>query len=284
MKVVVGTYFNQPYPHHHHNFRQWFLTSMGAGLFVGLFLTIFQPFGSDDWHGPNKPFVLAGFGVVTFLCMLIFGGLPRMFKDWYDEKNWTVGREIFWNLLLILPITLGNLFYGQFFFGWHFDVGMLLSSLAMTASIGVIPATIITLLKHTQLVKKYSTEGLEVLPNSPLASTSALTLVAENEKDTFVLAPHELLYIESADNYSEVVYWRQNKLQKTLLRSSLARITEQIESPLIVRCHRSFIVNLQQVASISGNAQGYKLQLKNTPVAVPVARRYGDLVVHYFKK
>ena len=77
---------------------------------------------------------------------------------------------------------------------------------------------------------------------------------------------------------------QNEKLKKTLLRGSLSRFEEQAHHPDVVRCHRSFVVNLRQVASVSGNAQGYKLQLQNYPSPIPVARRYGDLVAGYFKK
>ena len=94
----------------------------------------------------------------------------------------------------------------------------------------------------------------------------------------------KLLFIESADNYSEVVFLQNGQPKKTLLRGSLSRFEEQAHHPDVVRCHRSFVVNLQRVESISGNAQGYKLQLQNYPSPIPVARRYGDFVAGYFKK
>jgi DNA-binding LytR/AlgR family response regulator len=203
--------------------------------------------------------------------------------------NWTVGREIVWNVLIILFITLGNLFYSQLFFGRLFNVRSILFLLGMTASIGIIPATVITLVNYNRLLRKYATDSLlvknaETSIDTNSVSKGEIKLVAENEKDTIILTVEELLFVESADNYSEVVFWKENKLQKVLLRSSLSRIEEQIYYSFIARCHRSYIINLRQVTDISGNAQGYKLQLHNWETALPVARRYTDFVKEYFRK
>ncbi len=281
-------YFSEPYPHNALSTRHWLLISAGAGAFVGLFLVFFQPFGSDNWEHPRKPFILGGYGAVTFFCMALFSYvLPRLFKTWYSETHWTVGREIIWTLSVIVLITVGNLVYSQWLFGNTFSIKSFTLWLGITASVGIIPTTIITLLNYNRLLRKYTTSSLLVKEekNIPKASESfpEIRLTAENEKETLVLSAEELLFIESADNYSEVVFWKENKVQKVLLRSSLSRLDEQIKHPSIARCHRSYIINLQQVKTISGNAQGYKLQLQNWETALPVARRYTEFVKGYFK-
>jgi LytTr DNA-binding domain len=284
------SYFSQPYPHNHLTTRHWLLTSAGTGLFVSLFLVFFQPFGSSQWHDPRKPLLLGGYGVVTFICVAsISYFIPRWFKNWYIETHWTVGREIVWNILMILLITFGNLLYSQCFLGMIFSLRSMLFWLGITASIGIIPATVITLLNYNRLLRKHSTgsllvKGAEASMKSTTEQQDEIRLIAENGKDTLVLMSQDLLFIESADNYSEVVFWKDNKIQKVLIRSSLSRIEEQINQAFIVRCHRSYIINLRQVTGISGNAQGYKLQFQNWESTLPVARRYTDLVKEYFKK
>lgn len=63
-----------------------------------------------------------------------------------------------------------------------------------------------------------------------------------------------------------------------MLRSSLSRLENQLEGQNIVRCHRSFIVNLDKVEKVTGNAQGYKLHLETPELVVPVARKYSEIV------
>lgn len=281
------TFLTQPYPREQRNPRRWLLTSAGTGIFVALFLLIFQPFGSAQWDDPAKPYILAGYGLVTFSCLVGVGLVfPRIFSSIFDEKSWTVGREIGWTLFVIIFIAFGNILYSQWVMGNGF--GHILLWLGITAAVGIIPATIITLLSYARLLRKYTGNDLEVKTREPDVNSSAalseIIFTAENEKDSLTVGMDDLLFIESADNYSEVVFLQNEKLKKTLLRGSLSRFEEQAHHSDVVRCHRSYVVNLRQVASISGNAQGYKLQLQNYPSPVPVARRYGDLVAAYFKK
>lgn len=281
------SFLAQPFPRSERSSRRWLLTSVGAGLFVALFLLIFQPFGSASWDDPRKPYILAGYGLVTFGCLVLMGSLfPFFFKRFFDEKNWTVGREILWNVIIIVFIAFGNLAYSVWTMGE--DFGNPFIWLGITAAVGVIPASVITLLSYTRLLRKYATTDLHVGKHEPETTASPLpetiTFTAENEKDALTLAVDDLLFIESADNYSEIVFLQNEKTKKTLLRGSLSRFEEQAHHPDIVRCHRSYVVNLGQIESISGNAQGYWLQLKNWASPIPVARRYGDLVAGYFKK
>ncbi|MDZ7899314.1 MAG: LytTR family DNA-binding domain-containing protein [Arcicella sp.] len=110
---------------------------------------------------------------------------------------------------------------------------------------------------------------------------SDLVFTAENEKDTLTLSTQNLLYIESSDNYSTIVFLKDQQIVKELIRSSLTRLEGQIQAKTIVRCHRSFIVNLDKVMKVSGNAQGFKLQLSETDFIVPVARKYSEIVYQF---
>ncbi len=280
-------FLTQPYPRSDTNVRRWLLTAAGAGLFVAFFLIVFQPFGASGYDDPRKPLQLGGFGVVTFVCLGLTGLIiPAAFKSWFAERIWTVGKEILWNIVIIIPIAFGNMLYSHWVFGGGF--GNILPWLGITAAIGIIPSTVITLINYTRLLRKYAANDLWVGHHQPEATPlplpETITFTAENEKDALTLAVDDLLFIESADNYSEIVFLQNEKTKKTLLRGSLSRFEEQAHHPDVVRCHRSYVVNLGQVENISGNAQGYRLQLKNWASPIPVARRYGDFVAGYFKK
>lgn len=278
-------YFSQLYPRPPHSPRHSLLTAGGAAVFVGVFLMIFQPFGSSEWPQPYKYVYLTGYGLVTFVVLLLVSFIgPSIFRNWFAEKNWTVGREILHNLYIILFIALGNLLYTQQITLGHISLLGILAWVGITLAVGILPATIITLINYNRLLRRHVVGDFQIEESSQLPSSTPLTLLAENEKDILTITAGDLLFIESADNYAEVVYYENEKREKRLLRSSLSRIEEQIQEPDIVRCHRSYIVNLRQVERISGNAQGYKLHLRKEDTIIPVARRYGDQITAYFRK
>ena len=250
------------------------------GVFIAVFLIVFQPFGTDNWHASNKTLVLWCFGFITtaagFIVRVV---LPYFFKHIFVEQNWTIGREVVSIFFLLLLITIGNAFLSGITFGIRLQANDFFLMLLYVILLGFFPISIGILINYIYKLKKYSQPV--VVQQNPISAVTALNkikLIAENEKDTLEINSEDLCFIESSDNYSTIHFLKNNTLQKELLRSSLSRLETQIESPKIVRCHRSYIVNMDKVARVSGNAQGYKFHLNPVELTVPVARKYSELV------
>lgn len=290
----------QPYPAADAPMRE-LRKALFIGLFIGLFLLVFQPFGLASWETTHKLLKIIGFGVITFVITAVNSIIwPRLFPRLFIEEKWTVGREILSTLINVLLIALANRIYIQWLLGSNFDqvmgwVGMLIA----TFLIGLFPVTGLVLLNYIRQLKKYSESAAALpihTPPTPDLSTEpttlhesgeqvdpTITLVADNEKDSITTSADDLLYVESSDNYCTVVYLANGQSKKPLLRSSLSRLEKQITRPHIVRCHRSYIVNLDRVERVTGNAQGYKLHLLNGQFQVPVARQYNETLVAELK-
>jgi len=269
------------------------------GLFIGLFLLVFQPFGLSQWETEQKWFKIIGFGLITFaFTSLHFTLWPALFPRFFAERNWTVGRSIAYILLNILTIALGNFLYLGFLLDLPFRWGNMLWMVLVTLAVGIFPTTGVVLWGYIRRLRRYQNTAATLHPvHQPTTDVPArenprqhkltatadsplISLIADNERDTLSLAPADLLFIESSDNYCTVYYLLNGKLQKPLLRSSLSRIETQLANfPRLVRCHRSFIVNLDKVERVTGNAQGYKLHLPDGNLEVPVARRYNETLV-----
>ncbi len=239
-----------------------------------------------------------GFGVVTFVITAIHFPLwPTLFPRLFTEEKWTVGREILFITANVLLIAVANRFYlesllqaeGKSGFSW---IGMIL----VTFLVGIFPITGLVLVSYIRRLKKYSQAAAELpaLSSNPddsrrpkiapeKVASSVITLVAENEKDKLIISPGDLLFIESSDNYCTVFYWKNGELVKPLLRSSLGRLEKQIGLTHIVRCHRSYVVNLNRVERVTGNAQGYKLHLSGGQFQIPVARQYNETLIAELK-
>ena len=95
-----------------------------------------------------------------------------------------------------------------------------------------------------------------------------------------------LLYIDSADNYATIHYLNKSKLSHFLIRNSLKWMEENLtkETPL-VRCHRSYIVNLDKVKVLRRTKDGIFLEMDamNTP-DIPVSKTYYERVMAKFSK
>jgi hypothetical protein len=260
------------------------------GLFVASFLIVFQPFGTNNWHDEYKTIKLAGYGIIAFLVpCLIFAIQLGLQQPEIIEERWTVGKEIILMLFVISGVALGNMLYSNTLDLSNFSISKFIYFFFIVLIIGIFPIGVGILLRFNhfqrlnqkeaavlaQNVQEYQQQN----PDSTLHSDSTsneITLLAENEKDAISLNINDLLYIESADNYANIIFWKNEKIQKELLRGALKRFENQLENyGFVMRCHRSFIVNLRHVENINGNAQGYRISLKNYNQVLPVARSYG---------
>lgn len=287
---------SQPYPAEESALRK-LTKAVGVSVFVGLFLLLFQPFGLYDWITLAKPIKILGFGGVTLVVMLAnYFVLPTLFSRYFSDERWTVGREIIRVVAYIMVIAVGNRFYLGWLVHKSFLTGGWLWAIGITFLLAVFPVSGVVLFNYISQLKKYSRLAEELPLHTPappaekdvvhpsaIPNNPVLTLVADNEKDTLILPANELLFIESSDNYCTVVYPKNGQLVKPLLRSSLSRLEKQIDQPHIVRCHRSFVVNLDRVERVTGNAQGYKLHLADGQFQVPVARQYNDSLIGELK-
>lgn len=272
----------QPYPYPEQTLFQRVLQCVLEGVFIAGFLIVFQPFGASMWENPNKNMYLLGYGIITMATGLIVRILlPSIFKVYFEETNWTIAKEVQITLLLLSFITLGNVLYSNFVFELSFRFVALAEMFASVLIIGMFPIAFGIAGNYIYKLKKYA-QPVVVIPiktdQIQAEESSVIRFLAENEKDILEVNTTDFLYMESADNYASVYFFQNQSIRKELIRSSLSRLETQISDQNIVRCHRSYVVNLAQVARVSGNAQGYKFHLKANGLTVPVARKYSELV------
>jgi hypothetical protein len=271
------------------------------GLFVAFFLTLFQPFHIGEWETDFKVIKLFGFGLISFIVPTCINFIIQYYaKPKGIEEKWNLLFEIITIATVLLFIAFGNMLYGRFLGVMPFGFKAFIIVFGITCLVGLFPVTIHVILKHNKLLsahlqqtieinqqltlqkKQPSDEGVSDKTNQNALSINAETeilLIAENEKDNLRLQTSQLLYIESADNYSTVVYLDQSgKRKKELIRSSLKRLEGQIKSENILRCHRTFIANLNNVKIVGGNAAGYKLYFDTSDETIPVSRNYIPVV------
>jgi DNA-binding LytR/AlgR family response regulator len=85
-------------------------------------------------------------------------------------------------------------------------------------------------------------------------------------------------------NYVSVCFQKDGISQKELLRNTIKNLETQIQSSVLIRCHRSFMVNSDLIEKVEGNAQGLRLNLKNLEdFEVPVSRKYIPILKEIIK-
>jgi len=267
----------KPYPLLESTASRWRMCIVFS-VFVGLFLFVFQPFGIASSPGSmvNIALAYAGicFGIMVVLNIILVPLLPGLFR----ESAWTTGHQIFWTLLNVLVIGLGNLLLTNWMFNAKLDWNNLLTFEAYTLAIGFFPITISFVLNQIRLERHYQQNSVKlndqlITQKAKVTDLTVVALSSDNQGENLQLQLENFLLAAAADNYVEVHYLESKTLKKVLLRTTLSRISNELaDHPNCWRCHKSYVVNQAFVDKFSGNAQGYKLHLREFELLVPISR------------
>lgn len=273
----IQSYLAQPYPFNADP-RNYFKVVLVFTAFVGGFLAFFQPFGINNLPGHQPWLVSAGFAAVTFVSLLIFLGLTQLFPSYFQEDDWTLGRELFFSLLNFLLVGHANFLFIKFAWLREYEILDYMGMLLGTFAVGFFPYLFMLLTQHmTKLRRNVSqAEALNeriVADQEPKINSAEVKFTGDNESDELTLNLDKLLFVQSAGNYIEVVYNDGQHVNKSILRNSISNAESVLASfENVYRCHRKFLVNLERVSKVEGNSQGYRLQLDHDVEQVPVAR------------
>lgn len=280
---TLRRWLRQPYPLSDGDRWGWRVAA-GSGLFVMLFLFFLQPFGMrvEEGQGWQWLRISAEFGFVTVVVTLLWGRLERLLPAVFNEENWRVWKEIAATLLFVSAIATANMLFAAWRFGFSLSWRSFGYWQFATWCVGVFPTVFGVFSKQMRLMRRYSAEAAALsgqLPHHENTPAAQLVLSGENQGETLVLAPDDLLYLAAADNYVQVFYRENGQFKNRLLRGALRRMEETLAGhPQFFRCHRTFVVNLDRVARITGNAQGYKLHFEGLEETVPVSRALNEAI------
>ena len=124
------------------------------------------------------------------------------------------------------------------------------------------------------LSRKMSAEGDGNSTEKKEGDTGRLVF-SGGTKDVLEVSDCDFLYAEAEGNYVRVVFAAagDGKPVRKLLRITMKQAEETVaRCPLIIRCHRAFLVNVQKVVEVYGNSQGCRLRLGGCREEVPVSR------------
>lgn len=254
---------------------------LGSGIAIGVFLFIlfFQPLELNNTDFNSYILTIAGFASITFLLIsFVKIILPWTFLGKVRIERWDIKREIFHMLLIWTLNSVAFCFYLVY-------VGKVPLTMYLAFKIVLIclvfPVLIMLINEinnqkiHLQEMRRKILEFEEQLGSGRLDKKQTLELVSDSRNEKLILEPESLILVRSAENYVEIVYQKDQSVQKKLLRSTMRSIEDQLRShPEMVRCHRTCIVNTGKGTKILRTQQGIKLRIPDYDEDIPVSRQY----------
>ena len=97
--------------------------------------------------------------------------------------------------------------------------------------------------------------------------------------------PENVYFLEAADNYVIIHYLSAGKMEKLIIRNSLKNIEWRFRERGLIRCHRSYIVNLNLVQLLRRQENEVVLDYGDDRIPlIPVSRTYATAVMEHFTR
>ena len=273
--------------------------------FMVLAIAIFKPFRLDMWQWQASVHLLAIFALGLFSCFLteiILRYMIRMPRSYDRGVSYIISRNLRFQCINTPLVSLLICLYRHFAMselveGNRLSPGNYLETLVIIAflsfAIGLYwrfkfrsKYLAMELEETRQLneeLKKMQEERVEeskglvhdsdaVVNHATCPPDSSLTLTGTtNESVTLQIS--YLLYIEAVGNYVKVCHLRNEQVRTDMLRATMKQMEETLHDyPMIVRCHRAFMVNLGQVEQIISHSGSTQLLIKYCHESLPVSR------------
>ena len=152
----------------------------------------------------------------------------------------------------------------------------------------IFPYTILALiseLSHKSSIVEKLQNNIDRYANGIIgADKSPIHFLDENKAMKLVVTAESLLYIVASDNYVDIHYLSNGRITKYSLRNTMRSIEELCMQNNLLRCHRSYIVNLKKVKIIQKDkTEGLFAELDTTGSPhIPISKKYADQVIKAF--
>jgi len=273
----IKTYIKQPYPFYYEELKKVLFILCCLAIVSFLFTYLFEPFNVNvAEHKINSLWIVVLHSVIPIPIAFVYVYFLK--KSVKKIENWTLGKEFLHLALILFLIGLASFLIRDLIYSnpdnWSFRY--LWEEIRNTFLVGSLLLIIILPLNLERLIYKH----LSVLKKLPTNQQNKkdLNTVAQIqtpiEEEKFDLDTQNFLYSKVDGNYLEIYCNASGGFEKHFKRLTLKEFEDQLSAfPFIFKVHRSYIVNLRAIDSISGNAQGYALTLKvYTQGTIPVSR------------
>ena len=253
--------------------------SIAYGVLIWAILYFLQPFGFSLYSG-SKCLAAALFGFITTCCYALYGWtvlrtLTRRVRPW---RIWHEGCAV---LGLILFIAVCNFLLFAYIFHYPITLKIFLLFLYWTLLIGIIMTVLSVGIEYNRSLRERMEELLS--NTTEQQKDIMITLHDTNVRGNNLTIPiNSLLYIEAQKNNISVCYLKENDGEqpsaqpvRVEIHTTLTAAIEELKGyENIFQCHRSFVVNVNNITQAKGNSNGYQLRLTNSYTTIPVSRQY----------
>lgn len=257
-----------------------------TAAFALVFINVYAPFGADSYLELSgiRLFLYSSFVILTGMLVVV---ISRVIMYYYSKKKeLNYWRYVIWVIAEILVMAFVYCIYVKFILADPRDIMVIYNvSIKNTALVILLPYIILWLFFAWQ-DKSRRLEELQHHEDDEQPASKGM-IPFRDEKGTLRLSvqSEDLLYLEAADNYVIVHYVHRDRIQRFMVRNSLKSYEDEFRETNIIRCHRSYMVNLEKIDIVRKEKDGLHLELEtDPPVSLLVSKTYVKQVMEAFSK
>lgn len=261
-----------------------------------VFINIFRPFNSETWiPGINTMnyflysslMVLVGSALISLSRIIMYYFVKKISIGYLEYIIWIFAEitilAVFYVFLAYKVGYIDNfLVQNPEMVYWDATFEILRKTIANTTWMLLIPYIISFLYLYNEHLLR------EVIPQKDaqiMEKEEGKVIQFKDEKNEvrFTLSSEKIIYIESSDNYCVIKYFNNEKLYDFMLRNTLKKLSEDLKDTPIQRCHRSFMINFEHVASLRKENTEICLEFDiNGIKEIPVSKSYNEKIMESF--
>lgn len=279
---------NTPYP-----LLQNKLIKAGIGLSWGLFVTFILFFIKPlnlELINMNDVFSFAMKGGIITACIILLNTLflPEFFVPMRNEMEWTIKKEVIFILWNVLLISIVVAFYSFFYVGEYNLYNILLFPIISVFTTA--PFVITYVIGNEKILNKSLNKEAEAISNSMnfkkrLVSQKDELVEFKTFDDTKKIKVSEIIFLAENKKYVAAYYFNNGLMSELKLNMTLKEAREELRKyTAFYRCQKRWVVNLDFVVSLSANARGFLLNIKNCSIRVPVSRNLTNEITNRLAK
>ena len=257
-------------------------------LFASTFVAIYRPLGvmrmSDSLSSLHLPFytiivVATGFGILLVSRILLYQYQKRRTMHIAGYALWILVEIIVFTFALTLLADSINMrqdiSFSQLMVRIFLDiVGILL--------VPYIVSILIFMLDE----KRQEIDALHAMIPSKEQEKSlvgdTINFFDRGGRLVFATKKSNVLYIEASDNYTNIHYINEDHEDCFILHNSMKNVEGTYASIGMLRCHRGYLVNIENIKLIRKEKDSMVIELTQSSKTIPVSKTYVNKVAHSF--
>ncbi len=250
------------------NWKNTFFIALLLGSFVSILLMTLEPFDNSNTF-PYKYLILSGYAFCIIIPLLLVHPLENYFYR-IQTNRWFVLNECFY-----ITATLFIIFLFSFFYHFYLVSGLPSFTTELIwdfiKSFGV-PFTPIVVPIWLYLRSKYGLIEVPLYDKENTKKVKTVTIIGKNKSETLTVFESDFIFAKAQQNYVDVYFKTENGIQKQTFRITLSNITKQL--PKAWQVHRSYLVNLDYLKTLEGNARKRFMTISETEEIIPISQAY----------